>query len=84
MYTSFLQCSIYDWVLDHRIHHKHFGTEKDPYNHKRGFFFAHMGSRLLTKQAGYDDLAKEIDMSDLEEEKVVMFQKRYTHRAPAP
>lgn len=75
--TTVGQGSIYDWVLDHRIHHKHFGTEKDPYNHNRGFFYAHMGSRMLTKPANYDALAKEIDMSDLEQDKVVMFQKRY-------
>lgn len=71
-----LQCSIYDWVLDHRIHHKHFGTDKDPYNHNRGFFYAQMGNRMLTQHPDYDKLAKEIDMSDIEADKVVMFQKR--------
>lgn len=68
--------SIYDWVLDHRIHHKYLGTEKDPYNHKRGFFFAHIGHTMQTKPYDRAELAKEIDMSDIEADPIVMFQKK--------
>uniref|UniRef100_A0A6G1SJ94 Acyl-CoA Delta(11) desaturase n=1 Tax=Aceria tosichella TaxID=561515 RepID=A0A6G1SJ94_9ACAR len=75
--TSVGQCSIYDWVLDHRIHHKHFGTDKDPYNHNRGFFYAQLGSRMQTDRSDYEKIKSEIDMSDIEQDEVVMFQKKY-------
>ncbi len=35
--------SIYVWVRDHRVHHKHSETDADPHNSSRGFFFAHVG-----------------------------------------
>lgn len=31
------------WCSDHRIHHTHCDTEKDPYNIKKGFLWAHIG-----------------------------------------
>jgi stearoyl-CoA desaturase (Delta-9 desaturase) len=31
------------WARDHRIHHQSVDTDKDPYNIKRGLFYAHMG-----------------------------------------
>jgi stearoyl-CoA desaturase (Delta-9 desaturase) len=31
------------WSALHRLHHRHTDTERDPYNIKRGFFYAHVG-----------------------------------------
>lgn len=37
------QNPIYDWVRDHRVHHKFSETKADPHDSNRGFFFAHVG-----------------------------------------
>lgn len=73
--SDVLQCSIYDWVLDHRFHHKHFGTDLDPYNNKNGLLNAHVISHLKKWNPDVQRLAA-IDMSDIEADSVVMFQKR--------
>jgi stearoyl-CoA desaturase (delta-9 desaturase) len=38
-----VQGSIKWWSTGHRIHHRYTDTDDDPYNSKRGFFYAHMG-----------------------------------------
>lgn len=43
----------------------------------RGFFFAHMGWLMVKKHPDVKAKGKGIDMSDLEKDEVVMFQKRY-------
>lgn len=68
--------SIYDWVLDHRIHHKYESTKDDPYNKEKGFFYAHLGHQIRQKNWRREEIVKEIDMSDIESDKIVMFQKR--------
>ncbi|CAH0391037.1 unnamed protein product [Bemisia tabaci] len=74
--TLVCQGPVYDWVLDHRLHHKHHGTEEDPYNHKKGFFYGYLGNRLVTQNPKIDDLKAKIDMSDIEDDQIVMWQKR--------
>ncbi|KAK0164231.1 hypothetical protein PV328_002882 [Microctonus aethiopoides] len=69
--------SIYDWVLAHRIHHKFHGTDKDPYNHNRGFLYSHIISNFSKKSADYDKLAKVIDMRDMESDIYVWFQNKF-------
>lgn len=41
--TAAFQGSALEWCADHRIHHRHTDTEKDPYNIKQGFWWAHIG-----------------------------------------
>uniref|UniRef100_A0A6E8W840 Fatty acid desaturase domain-containing protein n=1 Tax=Anopheles coluzzii TaxID=1518534 RepID=A0A6E8W840_ANOCL len=41
------QNTIYDWVRDHRIHHKYSETNGDPHNANRGFLYAHVGWLML-------------------------------------
>lgn len=41
--ASAIQNSALRWCSDHRFHHRFVDTDKDPYNIKRGFFYAHMG-----------------------------------------
>jgi len=36
------QGSIAEWSTDHRMHHRHTDTDKDPYSVKKGFWHAHM------------------------------------------
>ena len=71
------QNSIYVWARDHRVHHKYTETNADPHNANRGFFFAHMGWLLEKKHPDVMVKGKGVDMSDLETDAVVMFQKKY-------
>ena len=41
--ASAWQGSVLKWSSDHRRHHLHIDSEKDPYNIKYGFWYAHMG-----------------------------------------
>jgi len=63
-------------VLEHRLHHAHFGTEKDPFNPKRGFFFAYITNKLVTSHPDHEKLLKTIDIKDLEQDPIVLWQKR--------
>nr|CAI5842794.1 unnamed protein product [Callosobruchus analis] len=69
--------TVYYWVRDHRLHHKYSDTDADPHNSSRGFFFAHFGWLLGKKHPAVTEFGKTIQMSDLEADKVVMFQKKY-------
>mmetsp|Transcript_1692 Transcript_1692/g.2189 ORF Transcript_1692/g.2189 Transcript_1692/m.2189 type:complete len:334 (-) Transcript_1692:587-1588(-) len=70
------QGSIMHWARDHRVHHKHSETDADPHNATRGFFFAHMGWLYVKKHPDVIIQGKKLDFSDLEEDSIVMFQKR--------
>lgn len=70
------QGSIYHWSRDHRIHHKFSETDADPHNSHRGFFFSHMGWLLRDKHPLVLKKGKEMDMSDLAADPIVMFQYR--------
>ncbi|XP_037945829.1 acyl-CoA desaturase 1 isoform X2 [Teleopsis dalmanni] len=71
------QNSIYEWTRDHRVHHKFTDTDADPHNSRRGFFFAHMGWLLCKKHPDVKEKGKQIDMSDLLADPVVVFQRKY-------
>jgi len=75
--TIALQNSIHEWSRDHRVHHKYSETNADPHNAKRGFFFAHIGWLLSRKHPAIKEKGKGIDMSDLEADPIIMFQKKY-------
>jgi stearoyl-CoA desaturase (Delta-9 desaturase) len=70
------QGSIYHWVRDHRMHHRYTDSELDPHSIQYGFWYSHMGWLFFKKNQQLRDAAKKIDMSDLEQDSIVMFQKR--------
>jgi len=70
------QGSIYHWARDHRTHHIHSDTEKDPHDSRRGWFYSHMGWLLVKKPQPVVDAGRKVDVSDLKADKIVMFQKR--------
>lgn len=70
------QGSIYHWVRDHRMHHKHTDTELDPHSIQYGFWYSHIGWLFYKKNNQLRDAAKKIDMSDIENDSIVMFQHR--------
>ncbi|CAG7727868.1 unnamed protein product, partial [Allacma fusca] len=77
MQTIAFQNSIYDWVRDHRVHHKFSETNADPHNAKRGFFFAHIGWLMCRKHPDVKRDGKTLDMSDLAQDSIVTFQMRH-------
>ncbi|XP_076628649.1 acyl-CoA Delta-9 desaturase isoform X2 [Colletes latitarsis] len=74
--TISFQNHLYEWVRDHRVHHKFTDTDADPHNAKRGFFFSHMGWLLVRKHPDVIKKGATIDMSDLERDPIVVWQKR--------
>jgi len=56
------QGSVLDWASKHRAHHKHVDRDGDPYNIKRGFWYAHIGWMLRKTYSNFTlipDLAKD-------------------------
>ncbi|XP_076765827.1 acyl-CoA Delta-9 desaturase [Xylocopa sonorina] len=68
---------IYDWVLMHRLHHKYYGTDKDPYNHKKGFLYSHYVANFLSWDAYVKEMEVEVDMRDMQLDNFVYFQKLF-------
>lgn len=71
-----LQRDAYTWAHDHRVHHKYSETDADPHDARRGFFFAHVGWLFLTPHPEVVAKRKMIDMSDLQNDAIVMWQKK--------
>lgn len=71
--------SIYEWVRNHRVHHKFTETTADPHDSRRGFFFSHVGWLMVRKHPDVKRKGQTVDVSDLEKDKLIMFQKRYYH-----
>jgi len=76
MQTIAGQSSVYRWTVDHRLHHKYSETNADPHNAKRGFFFSHVGWLLCPEHSMVQEKMKSLDLKDLEEDPIVMFQHK--------
>ncbi|XP_076285440.1 acyl-CoA Delta-9 desaturase-like isoform X2 [Lasioglossum baleicum] len=74
--TIAFQNHIHEWVRDHRVHHKYTDTDADPYNARRGFFFSHLGWLLVRKQPDVFKKGATIDISDLNNDPIVIWQKK--------
>lgn len=75
--TTTAMKSVITWVRDHRTHHKFSETNADPHNSKRGFFFSHIGWLLVRRHPDVIKKGKTIDMSDVEQDPIVRFQKNH-------
>ncbi|XP_029722928.2 acyl-CoA Delta(11) desaturase isoform X2 [Aedes albopictus] len=71
------QNTIYDWVRDHRIHHKYSETDGDPHNSNRGFLYAHVGWLMLRKHPECIKKGRLIDMTDITSDPVVQFHHKH-------
>ncbi|XP_014270364.1 acyl-CoA Delta-9 desaturase [Halyomorpha halys] len=76
-FTMAGQNCLWIWVRDHRQHHKYSDTDGDPHNSTRGFFFCHMGWLMVQKHPEVIAKGRQIDMTDLNADPLIMFQKRY-------
>lgn len=63
-------------MRDHRQHHKYSDTHADPHNASRGFFFSHIGWLMVRKHPAVIEVGRKVDMSDIEADWLVMFQKK--------
>ena len=63
-------------MRDHRQHHKFSDTDADPHNASRGFFFSHIGWLMVKKHPEVLRKGSAVDMSDLTNDPLVMFQKK--------
>ena len=70
------QGSIYHWVRDHRMHHRHTDTELDPHSIEYGFMYSHIGWLFFRRTDKFRTAAREIQMTDMENDSIVMFQHR--------
>ncbi|XP_077295407.1 acyl-CoA Delta-9 desaturase-like [Arctopsyche grandis] len=77
MNTISMENDVITWTVDHRVHHKYSETDADPHNATRGFFFSHIGWIMVKKHPKYFEKVKTIDFSDLYEEKLLVFQKKF-------
>ena len=68
-----LQGSALKWSSDHRRHHRHVDTEEDPYNAKKGFWYAHMGWVFFKDNPKYENQMA----PDLKADPLVMWQHKY-------
>ncbi|KAL3276973.1 hypothetical protein HHI36_012335 [Cryptolaemus montrouzieri] len=76
-YTAVGMNPIFEWVRDHRVHHKFSDTDADPHNASRGFFFSHCGWLMMKKHPEVIKQGKKIDMTDILEDPVVQFHQKY-------
>jgi stearoyl-CoA desaturase (delta-9 desaturase) len=70
-----LQQSALVWASDHRMHHRFVDTEKDPYNIKKGFWWAHIGWIFADDPQGRSSLLEYAP--DLAKDKWVLWQNKY-------
>ncbi|XP_026482569.1 acyl-CoA Delta(11) desaturase-like [Ctenocephalides felis] len=70
--------SIYSWVRSHRLHHATLDTDKDPFYSNKDLFKSQIVHQLQGYSPEQERLLEQQDMSDLEKDKVVMFQKSYS------
>ena len=66
-----LENSALKWCSDHRRHHKHLDTDKDPYSITEGFFHAHIGWILKNKPEPIEKV------NDLKEKLALRFQYKH-------
>lgn len=77
------QNDLIEWCRDHRLHHKSSETDADPHNSNRGWFFAHIGWLLHRKHPKVFEMGAKLDLSDLYEDPVLVFQRRHYYSLAA-
>jgi stearoyl-CoA desaturase (delta-9 desaturase) len=63
--------SVLHWASDHRIHHRHVDQEADPYNSRKGFWYAHWLWIMEEKENAVEGVA------DLQRDPLVRWQHRH-------
>nr|AIM40220.1 desaturase [Cydia pomonella] len=71
------QYSVYNWVRDHRMHHRYSDTDGDPHNATRGFFYSHIGWLLVQKHPEVHKRGQDVEMSDITSNPLLAFQRKH-------
>lgn len=61
----------------HRLHHNTFKTADDPYYSDGSFWEAHVFAQIRSLSARQEAMLRDVDVSDLETDSIVMFQKKF-------
>ncbi|EGI70550.1 Acyl-CoA Delta(11) desaturase [Acromyrmex echinatior] len=77
LYASTGMNDIFEWVRDHRVHHKYTDTDADPHNSNRGFFFSHVGWLMMKKHPDVIRKGRHVDMSDIMADPIAAFSVKY-------
>ncbi len=64
--------SAFRWVSQHREHHQFVDTDRDPYNIKKGFFYAHIGWLIFWEHPTHYE-----NVTDLHKSRLIMHQHRH-------
>lgn len=72
--TAAFQNSVLIWASDHRYHHRFVDRPEDPYNIKKGLWWAHMGWMLWEFAPGSRAYS---NVKDLRKRRMVMLQHRF-------
>lgn len=75
-----LQGSVLEWALDHRAHHRYTDSDKDPYNIKRGFWYAHVGWLFYNRDTNINVGERrryDVDVYDLANDDLLLWQDKY-------
>ena len=72
----FSKGSIYDFVRIHRLHHQTFKTSDDPFYSDKDFLHSQVFSHIRKLSPRQEKLLASINMKDIEDDGIVMFQKR--------
>lgn len=67
------QGSALTWCTDHRKHHRYTDTDQDPYNVKKGFWYAHIGWLFYLGSKKHDFS----NVQDLMGDELILFQNKY-------
>lgn len=73
--TTASQSDVITWAKYHRTHHRNEDKDGDPHNINKGFFHAHAGWLLFPWSEKVKDEVSKSDVSDLENNKILKFQK---------
>ena len=67
--------SAFNWCADHRLHHRHTDTPKDPYSASRGFWWSHILWVMIDE--GGERIHQLDQVKDLQEDPILRFQHKY-------
>ena len=62
------------WCRNHRAHHRFTDTDKDPYNVRKGFWWAHLGWMLSQQDYSRSGFA---DITDIKNDRILAWQHKY-------
>merc|ERR1711991_1136219 len=62
------------WCRNHRAHHRFTDTDKDPYNVRKGFWWAHLGWMLSQQDYSRSGFA---DITDIKSDRILAWQHKY-------